>query len=171
VESFGTLPLGPAPVLPEARELGLSCGVDVSEHRARLVGTTSLEQVDLVIGFEQHHVRQAVIDAAAAVERSFSFREIVALLEDAQTDVAADVATRARDLVAKAAELRAKSADARFADGVRDPFGRSWRVYRETAVEVRELSLRLVGRLFGVADATGLPALPAKLPRRPRRSR
>jgi hypothetical protein len=48
---------------------------------------------------------------------------------------------------------------------MRDPFGGPWKVYRQTASDIRCLSVLLVERLFGVADAQGLPPVPAKLGR------
>lgn len=171
VQSFGTLRLGAAPALPEACELGLWCGIDLSRHRARLLGTEPIEETDLLIGFDEEHVRRAVIDGKAPRRRSFTFREIVALLEDVQDPEAEDLVVRARQAVEQAAARRDASADASRPDPIRDPFGRSWRVYRETAAEIRELSLRLVGALFGVSGATGLPALPPKVSHRTSRRR
>src|SRR5206468_2429041 len=82
IESFGTLDLGRAAPLPEAVELGHDYGLDVSGHVTRYVSTASLAQVDLVVGFEAAHVRQAVVDAGAPRDRAFTMREIVRLLED-----------------------------------------------------------------------------------------
>jgi hypothetical protein len=48
---------------------------------------------------------------------------------------------------------------------LRDPFGGSWKLYRQTASDVRDLSVALVERLFGVADVHGLPPIPEKLGR------
>jgi protein-tyrosine-phosphatase len=167
VQSFGTLELGAAPALAEAGELGLWCGIDLSNHRVRLVGDASIDDTDLLIGFDQEHVRRAVIDANAPSRRSFTFRQIIALLEDVvEEDDTTDVVQRAREAVSGAAARRDADPDAWGADPIADPFGRSWRVYRETAMEIRELSLRLVGALFGVSEASGLPELPANLTRR-----
>lgn len=161
VQSFGTLPLGAAPALAEARKLGLSLGVDLSEHRARLIGVESVADVDLVIGFDQEHVRHGAIDGNASTERSFAFRQLVALLEDADEPETDDVVQRARQAVEHAASRRDASIDAWEAGAIADPYGRSWRVYRETAAEIRDLSLKLVDALFGVSGAQVVPELPA----------
>jgi protein-tyrosine phosphatase len=158
VQSFGTLPVGAAPPLPEAFKLAQLCSVDVSTHRARLVGTQSLEQTDLVIGFEAEHVREAVIEGKASQKLSFTFREIVGLLEDAPAPEAADPTWRGRQAVQWA--VRNRSAKPSDDDAIRDPFGRSRRVYYETAAEIRELSIRLVGALFGITDSITLSPLP-----------
>jgi protein-tyrosine-phosphatase len=163
VRSFGTLQLGAAPALAEARKLGASYGVDLSEHRTRLIGVESIEEADLVIGFDQEHVRRAVIDANASTKRSFTFIQISALLED-MADLgpqATDLVQRARLAVKEAAVRRDSAPDAWEATAIGDPFGRSWRVYRETAAQIRELSLSLVDGLFGVSGTEVLPAPPA----------
>jgi hypothetical protein len=48
---------------------------------------------------------------------------------------------------------------------VPDPFGGPWKLYRQTASDIRELSVTLAERLFGVADANGLPPVPKNLGR------
>jgi protein-tyrosine-phosphatase len=133
------------------------------------VGAESIEETDLVIGFDDDHVRGAVIEGHASRRRSFTFREIVALLEDVHTPET-DVVRRARQAVEQAATLR--DANPWRGEPIRDPLGGSWRVYFETAAEIRELSLRLVGALFGLSRARSLPPFPAQVARRwPRRRR
>jgi protein-tyrosine phosphatase len=172
VQSFGTLPLGAAPALAEARRLGLSLGIDLSEHRARLLGVESIEDADLVIGFDQDHVRRGVIDGNASTQRSFAFRQLVALLEEAAEPETDDVVHRARQAVEHAALRRDATIEAWEIGAIADPLGRSWRVYRETAAEIRHLSLKLVDALFGVNGAEVLPELPAGFaPRWARRKR
>jgi protein-tyrosine-phosphatase len=162
-ESFGTLDLHGAPPLPEAVNLARGCGLVT-----RCVSDASLASVELVIGFEAAHVRQAVVEAAAARDRAFTMRELVRLLEDgAVAPEQPDVVARARETVRSAAARRAAAEIGhRISDDTRDPLGASWSVYRETAVEVRDLSLRLVGGLFGEADPSTLPEVPAKAARR-----
>src|SRR5712691_7105026 len=80
VASAGMLEVGGAPALPEALSLGAWGGVDLSGHRARRLAAQHLQGVDLVLGFEQIHVRQAVIDAGADRTRAFTLGELVGLL-------------------------------------------------------------------------------------------
>ena len=82
VTSVGTLDLGPKPVLSEALTLGRSLGLDLSEHRARALSGGSLEEADLVIGFERAHVSMAVVEAGARPERTFTMPELVELREE-----------------------------------------------------------------------------------------
>src|SRR6266850_5316417 len=80
ISSAGTLETENAPALPEARQIAVLCGVDLSEHRSQRLSALSLEAADLVIGFEEAHVRRAIVDAGAARAKTFTFREFVRLL-------------------------------------------------------------------------------------------
>jgi protein-tyrosine phosphatase len=165
VGSYGTLPLENAPPLPEAVEIGLWCGISLADHRTRYVNNASLEDVDLLLGFEPAHIRHAVVDGQAPRERSFTMRDFVPLLPVAGLATPdEEVVKRARSLVAAAgarlAELQNPTMSA-----MADPFGGPWKVYRQTASDIRDLSVTLVERLFGMADAHGLPPIPKKLGR------
>jgi protein-tyrosine-phosphatase len=163
-ESYGTLRLGNVPAQPEAIEIALACGVSLAAHHTRYVNDASLADVDLVLGFEPAHIQQAVVDAHAPRDRTFTLGDLISLLPAVQSPSHEDVVKRARSLVAAAGE--------RTADGlrpmasIRDPYGGPWKVYSQTAAEIRELSLALVERLFGTVDAGVLPPIPEKLGRR-----
>jgi protein-tyrosine-phosphatase len=164
VSSYGTLSQENAPALPEAVEIALSCGISLADHRTRYLNNVSLEEVDLLLGFEPAHIRQAVVDAQAPRERSFAILDFVPLLPDAGLAASnEDVVKRARSLVAAAGDQLAVQ-NVKMSS-MRDPFGGSWKVYRQTASDVRDLSITLVEKLFGVADAHGLLPIPEKLGR------
>jgi protein-tyrosine phosphatase len=168
VESFGILNLNDSPALREAIELAHWCGIDLAGHRARQLGSESLEDVDLLLGFERAHIRHAVVESGAPRDRSFTLLEFLALLDDFSPNAPAEVMTRARQAVDHAVARRGGTVrGSRFE--VSDPFGRSWKIYRSTAEEVRSLSIALVRSVFGLDEVHGLPALPPKL-RRPKRS-
>jgi protein-tyrosine-phosphatase len=161
-ESYGTLRAEDAPPLPEAAEIAVWCGISLAEHRTRYLNNASLQNIDLLLGFEPAHVRQAVVDAQAPRERSFTIGDFVPLLPQYGAPLAGqDVVARARSLVAAAGGRFADSTGIRSAS-MRDPFGGPWKVYRQTAVEIRELTIALAERLFGVTDTSGLPPVPAK---------
>ncbi len=161
--SYGTLPLEHAPPLPEAVELALSCGISLDDHRTHYLNDASLEDVDLLLGFEPAHILQAVVDAHAPRGRSFLMGDFVPLLPAARLAMPSEhVVERARSLVAAARE----SLDENLTlSSMRDPFGGSWKVYRQSASDIREFSVALVARLFGAASAHGLPPVPKKLAR------
>lgn len=162
-ESYGTLRVEDAPPLPEAAEIAVWCGISLAEHRTRYLNSASLQNVDLLLGFEPAHVRQAVVDALAPRERSFTLRDFVSLLPPHGAPPAnGELVARARSLVADAGQ---RSADSTGSASIPDPFGGPWKVYRQTAVEIRELTITLVERLFGVSDSSGLTPVPTKLGR------
>jgi protein-tyrosine phosphatase len=165
VGSYGTLRQENAPPLPEAVEIALACGISVSEHRTRYLNNASLEDVDLLLGFEPAHIRQAVVDARAPRERSFTMRDFVPLLPATGLAVPnEEIVKRARSLVAAVEERLAELQNPTMS-AMPDPFGGPWKVYRQTASDVRDLSIALVERLFGVVDTHGLPPVPKKLGR------
>ena len=164
-ESYGTLRVEDAPPLSEAVEIALWCGISLSEHRTRYVNEASLQDIDLLLGFEPAHVRQAVVDAQAPRERSFTLGDFVPLLPAyGAPSPEEDVVTRARYLVAAAGERFADSTGLK-SQSMRDPFGGPWKLYRRTASEIRELSVGLAERLFGVTDLSRVPPVPTKLGR------
>jgi protein-tyrosine-phosphatase len=167
--SFGTLELEDAPALPEALQIALLCGLDLSGHLTRHVGHASLDQVDLVIGFEEAHVRRAIVDAGARRANAFTFREFVRLVRNFVPAPGLMTVTRARTAVAFADGLRRRDpAAVGEHTGVPDPFGRSWKAQLEIAREIRELSLELAQHLFGVAGSELLLPVPEKIRRRSR---
>lgn len=164
-ESYGTLPLEDAPPLPEAVEIALWSGVTLSEHRSRYINNSSLQNIDLLLGFEPAHVQQAVVDAQAPRERSFTLGDFVPLLpEHGPPPNGQEVVGRARLLVTAASQHLADSTGM-SSTAMRDPFGGPWKIYRQTAVEIRDLTIALAERLFGVVDGQRLPPIPTKLGR------
>jgi protein-tyrosine phosphatase len=156
VASAGTLHLGDAPPLPEARTLGAWCGVDLSAHRARQLVPDDLRGVDLVLGFEQVHVRHAVVDAGAARARAFTLGELVSLLRELEpAALGSPPVARARERIRLADERRTRDSFS-VANDVPDPFGGSKKLYRSTAVQIQRLSLELADELFGVTGSAGL---------------
>jgi protein-tyrosine-phosphatase len=165
-ESYGTLRTEDAPALPEAVEIALWSGISLGEHRTRFLNNASLHDVDLVLGFEPAHVRQAVVDAHAPRERSFTIGDFVPALPP-PTALSRDdeLASHARSVVAMTGQRLAGSTGLRSAS-MPDPFGGPWKVYRQTAAEIRDLSVALAEKLFGVTDASGLPPIPRRMGRR-----
>ena len=103
VGSYGTLQIENAPPLPEAVEIASWCGISLADHRTRYLNNASLEDVDLLLGFEPAHIRQAVVDGQAPRERSFTMRDFVPLLPTAGLAAPGEeVVKRARSLVAAA---------------------------------------------------------------------
>ena len=169
VSSAGTLEAENAPALPEARQIAAVCGVDLSGYRSQRLSALSLEAADLVIGFEEAHVRRAIVDAGAPRANTFMFRELVRLLEECAPAPDTTTVERARTAVTFADDLRRRNPTAAGeGTGVPDPLGRSWKVQKEIAVQIRELSLELAQHLFGVAGSEILRPVPENIRRAPR---
>jgi protein-tyrosine phosphatase len=164
-ESYGALPLEDAPPLPEAVEIATACGISLTNHRSRYLNTASLADVDLLLGFEPTHVHQAVVEAQAPRERSFTVRDFIPLLVAAGPAAPdKDLLTRAHSLVALAGDSAAR-ASGLMTTGMRDPFGGTRKVYRQTASEIRDVSITLAQTLFGVSDTSDLPPIPRRVGR------
>jgi protein-tyrosine-phosphatase len=163
--SYGTLEVRGAPVLPEAAELARASGVDVTGHTSRCLQGTSLAELDLVLGFDEAHVRAAVVEARARRERSFTARHFGRLLAVLAQPPDGDAVGGARSLVQQAEELRRADMPPTAGDDMPDPLGKPWKMQFDTAAEIRELSLLLAERLFGVTDADVVPPAPEKLRR------
>jgi protein-tyrosine phosphatase len=148
VSSAGLLDLGAAPALPEVLRAGRAVGLDVADHRARPLSAVNLEGLDLVIGLERSHVAAAVVEKGAPFAISFTFAEIVRLLERVTPPDDDDLVRRARAVVRLAHAARQGE---EFVPGedIADPFGGPEKGYVTMAMQVRALSERLLAGLFG----------------------
>lgn len=146
VHSLGVLELGSIPPLPEAVDLAAEFALDITAHRARCLIGRDLSGADLVVGFERDHVVKAVVDSGAPRERTFTLPEVVGYLDGIEPRREGDPLERARGAVAAAQAARV--ARGTRAAEVPDPIGGSPEDFRRTAVEVRELSVRLAAALF-----------------------
>jgi protein-tyrosine phosphatase len=148
--SLGVLELGPAPALPEAIEVAETFGLDLVGHRARDLAQIDLEPFDLVVGFERMHVRAAVVDGGARIERTFTLPELVELLESIPNPPAqTDPLDQAGERLTQAHELRPPGFRTRAVAEIADPLGRAGREQRRTAEELQGLVRRLARLLFG----------------------
>jgi protein-tyrosine-phosphatase len=137
------------PALPEAIELAKTLDVDLAGHRAAGLSEIDLEPLDLVLGFELMHVRTAVVDAAAAIERTFTLPELVRLLEALPEPASRpDAAEQARARVKQAHESRPPGFRRAAVEEVPDPLGRPAHEQRRVATAVDDLVRRLAHLLF-----------------------
>ena len=147
VRSFGTMNLPPGLALPEAIELALGYGLDLTSHRSRPLVGEDLSGADLVIGFEPIHVATAVTNTGAQPERTFLITELAAALDESTPPPEDGVVERARAAVRQADEKR-KAAPA-IPKQIADPIGGPPAGYRTIADEVYRLATRVAERLFG----------------------
>ena len=131
------------PATDEVIELMAGRGLDVTAHRSRLLSAPMVSRADLVLGMAREHVREAVLLDPAAFARSFTFKELVHLAQDAgarPADQAFD------DWLACLSEGRTPVAHLGLSDSddVDDPMGRRFSFYKRVAAEIEQLTDLLV---------------------------
>jgi protein-tyrosine-phosphatase len=99
----------------------------------------------------------AVIEARCRRDRVFTLPDLTTLLADIEpVDSSLPLAARARERVRRADELRAALGGSTGQE-LADPFGKSRRVAKETASELRRLCSQLAERLFDVSARGAFP--------------
>jgi protein-tyrosine phosphatase len=152
VGSAGTLDLGALPPLEGALRAARELNLDLSGHSSRFVGNVPLAAADLVLGFERMHVTTAVVDGGAQREHVFTLPELVSLLEQFEPAGVADPIKRARRAIAFANGARAPETGLRLPE-IDDPIRMNESAQHKTALELIDLSGRLVTELFGLSVA------------------
>jgi protein-tyrosine phosphatase len=151
IESLGTLDIGPGPPLPAAVDAARRFGVDITDHRARVMTQGGLAETDLVLGFERMHVLVAVVDGMAVRDRTFTLPEFVALVERLDPHPSKGIGAYARSVVRAAAALRPPDPQLLSVPELGDPFRRTAVEQGRIAEQIRALVERLARRLFGAA--------------------
>lgn len=145
IASLGTLDLGSEPALPEAVEIAKELGLDLSEHRARGLAKVDLSGANLVLGFEERHVRSSVVDAAAPRESTFTLPELVGLLDRIPgRPLPTDPIERANVRLRQASALRSRG----HVEELGDPLGLTAAAQRRIAGELAQLVSQLADGLF-----------------------
>jgi hypothetical protein len=99
----------------------------------------------------------AVIEAGCPRGRVFTLPDLTTLLADiVPVDPSLPLAARARQRVRRADELRS-ALGGLTSEEVPDPFGKSKRVAKQTAAELRRLCSELAERLFDVSARGAFP--------------
>lgn len=157
VRSAGTIGVLGKPALENAQALAAWSGISLADHSSCRLTPELAAGTDLVVGFEHSHVTFAVIEAGCPRDRVFTLPDLCALLADIEpVDPSLPLAVRARELVRRAAERRA-SLGGWTSQELADPFGKSKKVAKQTAADVRRLSTELAERLFGVSSRGAFP--------------
>jgi protein-tyrosine-phosphatase len=149
IGSAGLLP-GGAPATPDAIATMAGRRVDISGHVSRTVDARELPSTPLIIGMTRHHVRELCAGYGAAVERTYTLKELVRRGERAGGRVHGEsVWTWLQRVNAgrRAADLMGDDPD----DDIADPVGRPRHVYERTADVLEEQLRRLVRLLEGSA--------------------
>jgi protein-tyrosine phosphatase len=156
VSSAGTIGLEGSPATSESVQAAAERGVDISGHVARRLTDAMVEQADLVVCMAAEHriaIEQLV---PAAIDRTFTLKELTRLLEDdapASLQSRDALATRAAEA---AAGRRTGGSANPYDEDIVDPLGMPLETYRAIAWELDEWIERMLAGLFGPV-AAGVP--------------
>ena len=131
----------PRPVLAQMRKRGL----DVSEHRSRLVDRAMVEESSLVLGASRTHAWEAVAMMPEAITHTFTFKELVRLGDRFGWRADAETFDSWLD---RMHEGRRSCLPVHVGDDIVDPIGRRRRTYERVAAEIDDLTARLVPSLL-----------------------
>jgi protein-tyrosine-phosphatase len=159
VSSTGTSFTGHA-ASPDAVATVRAMGVDIDDHRSRMLARDQIEGADLILAMERAHVREAVLIDPAALDRTFTLKELVRRATAAGPRLPAeplDAYVRRIGFGRPPADHLGQSSR----DDVPDPYGRSAVVYADVAEQLDQLLADLVDHLWPDAAADRAPAASA----------
>jgi protein-tyrosine phosphatase len=153
VSSAGTAGWEGSPATPEAVEAAAGRGVDISGHVATRLRPGMPAAADLVLCMATEHRDQIASEEPQAVDRTFTLKELVRLLEGGARAAATPTAR-----IAAAAAARADAEGSAHPDeDIADPLGLPLDGYRAIATELDDWIGRLVPALFDPVPATLVP--------------
>ena len=145
VESAGLLDWD-QPADPAAVTAMVAHGVDISAHRSRPLTQVDLEEVDLILTMTREHVREVVITHPDLLAITFTVKSFARVLgEPRRQALPSDIGGRIRALSEgrSPSTMLGRSSD----DDVDDPYRLGQRAFDATAMELAELSQRIVAGL------------------------
>jgi protein-tyrosine phosphatase len=142
VDSAGILDLKiPSP--PEVIATGNDLGIDLANHRGRLLTLSDVKQASLILGMTRKHVREVVMMDPSAWTRTFTLPELV---RRGQMMRPRDAGQSLQDWLVfvqhgrRMVDLQGKSRE----DDIADPLGGSMRGYRVASETIAGLVSELV---------------------------
>jgi protein-tyrosine phosphatase len=155
VESAGTAGWEGSPANAGSVAAAAELGLDISEHRGRMLTARDLDGTALVVAMAAEHRDAVRRYAPETYERTFTLKELVRLLEalpppEGDRDPAEVLVAR----VADADALRRSGFEGNRRDeDVVDPLGMPLEVFRAVAAEIEAWSERLADAVFGPVEA------------------
>ena len=140
------------PAEGEVIDLLAERGLDITDHRTRIMTPELVEQATVIIGMERQHVIEVVSRDESAYDKTFTLPELVRRLEalpDEDEDGGAIVRTPA-DALAEVALGRTHRDLLRIIgdDEIPDPIGKSGRIFDHTADVIDDLVIRMLDALW-----------------------
>ena len=153
VRSAGTWARKGSPATREAIATAKAAGIDISRHQASPMNRELAQWADVIVTMTDEQAAEVAETDSTAVAKTFTLKELVALLDQLP---AANAGSDREGLLARVAEAHRMRSEGRaptLADReVADPLGLSETVYRAVAHELDELLGRLVVGLLGRPD-------------------
>ncbi|MGH2682627.1 MAG: hypothetical protein ACRDIX_05285 [Actinomycetota bacterium] len=150
VRTAGTGAAVGQPPTPEALAAASELGADIREHRSAPIHPGRVE-ADLVLAMTASHRQQILHRAPDAAPRTFTLKELAALLRELPPAEAPPSRESALARIARAHALRATRSLAEDED-VADPIGLSVEAYRAAAWEIDGTVREILGGLFGLGE-------------------
>ena len=157
VRSAGMLKDG-VPSPPEVVSAMADYGLDVTQHRSRMVTAEDLAHADLILGMAREHVRHAAVIAPLSWPRAFTLKELLRRGHETGPRMRGEPVADWLARVHKGRTHAALLGDSPL-DDVADPAGGPPRGYAATAALLDELVARLVELGWGLS-ADRLPGQP-----------
>ncbi len=148
VSSSGLITEGRPPP-DEVLEIMGDRGIDLGDHRSRLLDADVVANADLLIGMERRHLTEVVAIDADAYRRSFTLPEFVRWLDGFESDGLLDLDRVLADI----AEHRGRRDLLRITidEEIPDPMGHPIKFFERVAAAIEDLVERMVGA-FWVED-------------------
>lgn len=145
VSSAGTWGLEGEPMARHAVAVLREWGIDENGFVARALTPAMVGSADLVLTATREHRAAVLADTPAALRRTFTIREMAALVSSAQLALDRTTAAdeRARALVAAAAAARGTVRRAGVEDDIADPYRRGLEQYRSCRDDIA-MAVRVV---------------------------
>jgi protein-tyrosine phosphatase len=146
VSSAGVVAEG-RPASESAVKAMIDHGIDIGDHRSRVIDPEMVARADLVVGMAREHVREAVVLVPPAFPRTFTLKELVRRGRAVGPRAASEDpgAWIARVHQGREPTMHLGSSPD---DDVADPLGHRLAVFERTSDELAELVDELVGLLW-----------------------
>ena len=153
VSSAGTIGLEGSSATQESVQAAGERGVDISTHVARRLTDAMVQRADLVVCMAAEHRAEIEQRVPAAIDRTFTLKELTRLLEDDAPAAPQGEGTLAARAAAAAATRRTGGSANPYDEDIVDPLGMPLETYRAIAWELDEWIERMLAGLFGPVAA------------------
>ena len=138
---------------PYAADTQAPLGLDLANHRSRILSQDILEAADLIIGMEQRHVREVMVVEPDAFGRTFTLPDLVRRAEEVGPRAHGDMRSWLAELGEGRKRLDLLKNDPKLE--VPDPIGGSKRQFRRTAETLAGLLDRFVELAWPETGSSG----------------